>query len=66
MGINGTGDVQRELNHSMPAAFHAKLGDVLNDLITQHNNLLAALVAANIAGLVLTGVQPVTPLSQRS
>jgi hypothetical protein len=65
MSINGTGNVQRDLNHSMPAAFQAKLGDVLNDLITQHNNLLAALTAANIAGLVLTSVTAVTPLSQR-
>lgn len=45
--INGTGNVQDELNRCMPAAAHAKLGDVLNDLITRHNALVAALSSAS-------------------
>jgi len=53
------------LNRMNPVAAQVKLGQVLEDLITQHNNLLAALTAANIAGLTLTGVSQVTPLSQR-
>lgn len=35
--INGTGNVQDELNRMLPAAAHAKLGDLLAELISKHN-----------------------------
>lgn len=38
-------NLQDELNRCMPAAAHAKLGDLLNELITKHNALLAKLDA---------------------
>ena len=41
MSNNGTGNVQDELNRCMPAASHAQLGDVLNDLLTGYNDLAA-------------------------
>lgn len=59
------GTLVARLNRMNPVAAQVKLGQVLEDLITQHNNLLAALTAANISGLTLTGVSQVTPLSQR-
>lgn len=59
------GTLIARLNRMNPVAAQVKLGQVLEDLITQQNALLAALTAANIAGLNLSGVSPVTPLSQR-
>lgn len=57
--INGTGNVQDELNRCMPAAAHAKLGDLLAELIHKHNALVAALSSAtymvNSAGLAIKG-----------
>lgn len=48
---------QDELNRCMPAAAHVKLGDLLNDVITQHNALVASLTSAtymvNSAGLAI-------------
>ena len=38
-------NLKDELNRSMPAAAHAKLGDLLDDIITKHNALLAKLDA---------------------
>lgn len=63
MSNNGTGNVQDELNRCMPAAKHAQLGDVLNDLITQHNALLAKLDTANLAGM---GTNNVATLSVKT
>lgn len=57
--------IQARLNRMTPAARDAHLGDVLEDLITQHNALLAALTAANISGLTLTSVSAVKTLSAR-
>lgn len=57
--------LQARLNGMSPAAHEAHLGDVIEDLITQHNNLLAALQAANITGLTLTSVSAVETLSAR-
>lgn len=45
MGINGTGNLKDELNRCMPAAAHAKLGDLLDEIITKHNALCAKLDA---------------------
>ena len=57
MSYKGTGDLLRELNNMTPAARHASLGDLLSDIITQHNNLVAALTSAtymvNSAGLAI-------------
>lgn len=71
-------NVQDELNRSMPAAKDAALGDVLNDLITQHNALvvkyqalLAHLDVANVTGIGNANVATygvtasVTPLQSR-
>lgn len=57
--------LKARLNRMSPAAHEAHLGDVIEDLITQHNNLLAALQAANIAGLTLTSVSAIKTLSAR-
>jgi hypothetical protein len=64
----GSGNPQRDLNHSMPAARTVNLGDRLNDLITNYNllqtqyaALLAALVAAN--GAVLPSLAAVSALA---
>lgn len=38
----GTGNPQDELNRMSPAAAHAKLGDVLAELISKHNALVEA------------------------
>jgi hypothetical protein len=60
-------NVQDELDRMAPAARDAALGDVLNDLITQHNALLAHLDAANVTGIGNTNTTnySVTPLQQR-
>lgn len=43
-------DLVHELDHSMPAAFHAKLGVTLQALILGHNAILAKLDAlGNVA-----------------
>lgn len=54
----GTGNVVDELNRCMPAASHAQLGTLLQDLITnynamttKYNALLAHLDTANVAGI---------------
>ncbi len=45
MPTNVAGTVQSQLNRMNPAAADAKLGDVLNDLITKFNAALAKLDA---------------------
>lgn len=42
---NVAGTVQSQLNRMNPAAADAKLGDLLNEIITKHNALLAKLDA---------------------
>lgn len=49
----GSGNPKHDLNHMAPAAANVKLGDRLDDLITQHNVLIAkfnALMTALGAG----------------
>ena len=58
-------DLKDELNRATPGARDARLGDVIDDLITQHNALLAALDTANVAGGTNVQNFSVTPLSQR-
>jgi predicted transcriptional regulator len=43
--------IQDELNRSMPAATRARLGDVIYNLINQHNALLVHLDTANVTGI---------------
>lgn len=43
--INGTGNLKDELNRMNPASSHAKLGDLLDEIITKHNALAAKLDA---------------------
>jgi hypothetical protein len=64
----GSGNPKHDLNHMSPAAANAKLGDRLDDLITQHNlvvaklnALLAALVAAS--GASVPAITAVTALA---
>lgn len=47
--INGTGNLIDELNRCMPAASHAKLGTLLEEIITKHNAVLAKLDAIGAA-----------------
>ncbi len=53
------------LDHCLPVAHEVKLGQVLEDLITQQNALLAALEAAALAGLNLSAVAPAKLLGAR-
>lgn len=50
-----------ELNRCMPAADHAKLGDLLQELITKHNALVTKIAAGStdVANLAIT------PLTER-
>lgn len=64
--INGTGNLQDELNRMTPAAGHAKLGDLLVDIITKHNALATKLDAdAGVTDVNYNALTAVTPLSQR-
>lgn len=47
-------DLIHELDHSMPAAFHAFLGATLQALILGHNAVLAKLDAAGAATVTTT------------
>lgn len=61
-----TVDVKDALNRSMPAAKRAKLGDVLDDLVTKHNALLAKLDAdTGVASTDYVATLKVTPLADR-
>ena len=53
------------LNKLAPVAAEVQLGQVLEDLITQQNALVAALTAAAIDGLDLSAVLPVASLASR-
>ena len=46
----GTGNLKDELNRMNPASGHAKLGDLLDEIITKHNAVLAKLDAIGAAG----------------
>lgn len=55
--INGTGNIQDELNRCMPAAAHAKLGNLLAEIIQKYNDLASLVAKASYmvsqAGLVI-------------
>ena len=64
--VNGTGNLQDELNRCMPAAGHAKLGDLLVDIITKHNALAAKLdLDAGVTDVNYGTLTGITPLNQR-
>lgn len=64
--INGTGNLQDELNRMNPAAGHAKLGDLLNEIITKHNALAAKLdLDAGVTDTNYSALHKITPLNQR-
>ena len=70
MPINGTGNLQDELNRMNPASSHAKLGDLLVDIITKHNAVLVkmdAAAAGTVAALGTNNVSTltITPLASR-
>lgn len=66
MATNGTGNLIDELNRCMPAAAHAKLGDLLQEIITKHNALAAKLDAdAGVTDTNYAATLKITPLNQR-
>lgn len=63
---NGTGNLQDELNRMNPAAGHAKLGDIINELITKHNALVAKLDAdAGVTDTNYTSTLKIATLAER-
>lgn len=59
-------NLQDELNRMAPAAAHAKLGDIVNDLITKHNAVCAKLDAdAGVTDTNYTALHAVTTLVDR-
>lgn len=64
--INGTGNLQDELNRMNPAAGHAKLGDLLHEIITKHNALAVKLDAdAGVTDTNYAATLKITPLAER-
>lgn len=64
--VNGTGNLQDELNRMNPAAGHAKLGDLLTEIITKHNALAAKLDAdAGVTDTNYAATLKIAPLSER-
>ena len=64
--INGTGNLQDELNRMNPAAGHAKLGDLLNEIITKHNALAAKLDSdVGVTDTNYSSLLKITPLKDR-
>lgn len=67
MPANVPGTVQAQLNRMNPTAFDAKLGDLLNDLITKHNALLAKLDAdAGVTDTNYTALHSVAGIETRA
>lgn len=59
-------NLQDEINRMAPAAAHAKLGDIVNDLITKHNAVCAKLDAdATVTDTNYTALHAVTTLASR-
>ena len=51
MSTKGTGNLKNDLNRTTPAAANAKLGDMLEAIITTNNAILAKLDAIGAAGV---------------
>lgn len=63
---NGTGNLKDELNRMNPAASHAKLGDLLDEMITKHNSLVAKLDAdAGVTDTNYAATLKIAPLNER-
>jgi len=63
---NPVRNLQDELNRMAPAAAHAKLGDIVNDLNTKHNAVCAKLDAdATVTDTNYTALHAVTTLANR-
>lgn len=59
-------NLQDELNRCMPAADHAKLGDLIAEMITKHNALLAKLdTDAGVGGTDYVVTLGMTELNNR-
>ena len=59
-------NVQDELNRCMPAAADARLGDIINDLITAHNAVCVKLDAdAGVTDTNYTALYAVATLQSR-
>ena len=61
MSMKDNRDLIGELNRCMPAAHHAQLGSLLEEIITKHN----ALVAKVAAGSTDVASLAIKPLSER-
>ena len=67
MSVTRTLDPKDALNRAMPANARVQLGDVVNDLITQHNALLAKLDAdVGVTGTDYVATLKVKTLAERS
>jgi len=63
---NPVRNLQDELNRMAPAAAHAKLGDIVNDLITKHNAVCAKLdLDAGVTDTNYTSLHAVKTLASR-
>lgn len=63
---NGTGNLQEELNRMNPAAGHAKLGDLLTEIIAKYNALAVKLDAdAGVTDTNYSASLKIAPLSER-
>lgn len=63
---NGTGNLRDELNRMNPAANHAMLGDLLNEIIAKHNALAAKLDAdAGVTDTNFASTLRIAPLAER-
>ena len=63
---NGTGNLRDELNRMNPAASHAKLGDLLSEIIEKHNALAEASAAENKDELKIVPLENREASRQRS
>lgn len=64
--VNGTGNLKDELNRMNPASAHAKLGDLMDEIITKHNALLAKLDAdTGVAATDHAATLRIAPLAER-
>lgn len=66
MGTNPKRNLKDELNRMAPAAAHAKLGDLVDELITKHNALCAKLDAdATVTDTNYAALHGITDLAGR-
>lgn len=66
MPKNGTGNLRDELNRMNPASNHAMLGDLLEEIITKQNALVAKLDAdAGVTDTNYAATLRIVPLANR-